>query len=196
MGKVVVGQPLTNILRQQQHLIRGVWAKPRRHVFPPLQDCFELYAGFMTMKVILLYIIVFMRIIFHYFMDVQFGIRLKDESVEHPTVQFLYNCPPITNANSCPLVSAAQTPRVVSRLFSNIFPAFITHDFDLLHRNDKYVELIKGVKVAKLSSMYACAKHPRCLHLQFTPSNVRTVNLVQRSFVEQRRHTKVTPNLW
>ena len=50
-------------------------------------------------------------------MDVQLEIRLKDESVEHPTVQFLYNCLPITNAKSCPLVSAAQKPREVLQLF-------------------------------------------------------------------------------
>ena len=53
---------------------------------------------------------------------------------------------------------------------SDSLPVVITHDCDLLHPNEENVEVIIGKKVVKPKSMYAYAKHPRCLHLQFTSS--------------------------
>ncbi len=64
---------------------------------------------------------------------------------------------------------------------SDGFPVIITHDCDLLHEKEEFVEVIIGRKIENPESVYENAKNPRCLHLQFTsPSDQKPVYLELR----------------
>ena len=53
---------------------------------------------------------------------------------------------------------------------SDRIPVAITHDCDLIHSKEEFVEIIIGEKIVKPEFIYEDAKNPRCLHLRFTAS--------------------------
>ncbi len=64
---------------------------------------------------------------------------------------------------------------------SDRLPVVITHDCDLLHPNEEFIEVIVGKKIDKPNSVFKYARNPRCLHIQFTsPADQKPVYLELR----------------
>jgi hypothetical protein len=51
----------------------------------------------------------------------------------------------------------------------------ISHDCDLAHDKEEFVEVIVGETINKADGNYVGAKHPRCLHLRYTDNGATTL---------------------
>ncbi len=69
-------------------------------------------------------------------------------------------------------------------------PVIITHDCDLLHSKEEFVEIIIGEKIVKPEFIYENAKNPRCLHLRFTTSLSREPVFLELRFSNRKTVSK------
>lgn len=65
---------------------------------------------------------------------------------------------------------SAQKLNLIDDSESDSIPVVITHDCDLRHPKEEFVEMIIGEKIVKPQFIYENAKNPRCLHLRFADS--------------------------